>query len=79
MSDPTRRRPRRTVTVDPVVDAYLGQREVNAGRLIDHVVLQYVAERHLIEAAAKAGVKREDTGLFLGGISRLESREEGEQ
>ena len=64
MSNDNRSRPRRTVTLDPVVDAYLGQPEVNAGRLIDSLVEQNTSKDALNRLARQEGISREDTSII---------------
>lgn len=68
MSNGNRSRPRRTVTLDPVVEAYLGQPEVNAGRLIDSLVEQNVAKDQLAKLARDEDITREDTDILGVGI-----------
>ena len=63
MPNDNRSRPRRTVTLDPVVDAYLGQPEVNAGRLIDSLVEQNVSTDALNRLARQNDISSEDTAL----------------
>jgi len=68
MSDDNRSRPRRTVTLDPVTDAYLGQPEVNAGRLIDSLVESNVSDRRLKQLAEEAGIEATDTTVAGAGV-----------
>lgn len=60
-----RNRPRRTLSLDPVTEAYLGQPVVNAGRLVDQLVRQNVTDAKLIDAALEAGITDEDTDFPL--------------
>lgn len=60
-----RNRPRRTLSLDPATEAYLGQPEVNAGRLIDKLVERNVADHKLREAALSEGVTDDDTEMIL--------------
>lgn len=62
---PERNRPRRTLTLDPVTEAYLGQPEINSGRLIDSLVEQHVADHKLREAALAAGIDDASTTYTL--------------
>ena len=68
MPNDNRSRPRRTVTLDPVVDAYLGQPEVNAGRLVDRLVEGNVSRDALKKLARDEGITREDTDLLGVGV-----------
>lgn len=60
-----RNRPRRTFTLDPAINAYLGRGDVNAGRLIDQLVYQNVSTEKIRAAADEAGV-RGDSEFFYG-------------
>jgi len=75
MPNDNRSRPRRTVTLDPVVDAYLGQPEVNAGRLIDSLVERNVSERKLKQLAEDEGITTEQTSLVGVGVDPVEDEE----
>ena len=63
MSDHDRSRPRRTVTLDPVIDAYLGDDVVNAGRLIDHLVSSNVSTEKLATVARREGITADETEI----------------
>jgi len=76
MPNDNRSRPRRTVTLDPVVDAYLGQPEVNAGRLIDSLVESNVSRDRLKQLARQEGITTEQTDLV--GVGVVEDTEEGD-
>lgn len=60
----TRNRPRRTLSIDPVIEAYLSQDTVNAGRVVDQAVEQNVSHAALEKAAVEAGVTADDTDLL---------------
>lgn len=62
MSD--RNRPRRTLSLDPAIEAYLAQDTVNAGRVVDQAIEQNVAEKAIEQAARAAGVTADDTDLL---------------
>lgn len=66
-----RNRPRRTVTVDPAVEAHLARDEVNAGRLVDLAISQTVADHKLREALEESeDYDVEDSQLVHGGGDR---------
>jgi hypothetical protein len=48
-----------------VADAYLGQPEVNAGRLIDRLIEQNVSKEQLAKLAREQGITADETE-FLG-------------
>lgn len=66
--DSNRSRPRRTVTLDPVIDAYLGQPEVNAGRLIDSIVESNVSKDRLRQLAREHEISVDDTDVVGVGV-----------
>ena len=76
MPNDNRSRPRRTLTLDPVVEAYLGQPEVNAGRLVDSLVEQNVSKEQLKKLARQEGITTEQTDLV--GVGVVEDTEEGD-
>lgn len=57
MPESNRRRPRRTTTVDPAVDAYLAQESINAGRVVDMAIRQFAGPDALRKAAHEADVE----------------------
>lgn len=75
MPNDNRSRPRRTLTLDPVIDAYLGQPEVNAGRLIDSLVGGNVSKDRLAMLAREHGISVDDTDVVGVGVEPEEIEE----
>jgi len=60
-----RNRPRRAFTIDPAVAAYLDQDVVNASRVIDQAVLDFVGVSALEKAARDADLDSSETQFGL--------------
>lgn len=63
------------MTVDPVIDAYLGSDVVNAGRVIDHAIQQNVSKDKLTQVARREGITADQTEIV--GLDLDEPEDDG--